>query len=329
MLPFPRMIFVFLPGRLITLSLILACNCLIANAQLTGDPKSWVGMEVVPTVEAKVLGNMELIPLHNFSSPMKIDSLSTKKNYVNIRESFPARIHTKHLLAVSDAKKYYDDLIDREPDNVLARCLRANLLKYSESRIAMQDCDHAIKIDPKCEFAYHVRGWIYYRSIVVTPGTEQHVNRYDDAIADFEKAIELNKDFAGPHFGIGLINYIRNNHKLAVEEYTKAIEILPKGSYYRWRASARSSLKEGEAAQKDREEAVRLDDQDPWNLYALGFHLTNGEISDLERAEKLLVKACEIDDWKNSSFSDALRKVYKKTGNSEKLEWLQEKVTRR
>jgi tetratricopeptide (TPR) repeat protein len=327
--PCPRVVFVF-RFHLITLSLFLGSfACPIANAQLTGDPKSWVGLEVVPTVEAKVQGKMELIPHFNFSVPMKIESLSESKNYAKIRESFAARIQIKHLIAASDARKYYDDLIDREPDNVLARCLRANFLKYSNSQIAMQDCEHAIKINPKCEFAYYIRGWIYYRSVIVLPGTGERVNRYDEAIADFEKAIELNKEFAGPHFGIGLIRYIRNEFKLAKEEYGKAIEIRPKAGYYRWRASARTSLKEGEAdIHEDREEAVRLDNQDPWNLYALGHGLTHGAIVDFERAEKLLINACEIDGWNNNSFSDTLRTVYQKTGNEEKLEWLRSKKER-
>ena len=54
------------------------------------------------------------------------------------------------------------------------------------------------------------------------------VGRYDDAIAEYERAIELDPKDACPHNGLGSVYYEVGRYKEAIAEYKRAIELDPK-----------------------------------------------------------------------------------------------------
>jgi len=63
---------------------------------------------------------------------------------------------------------------------------------------------------------YNNRGLIYY-----------YLNRYDEAIEDYNKAIELDPNIAMGYNNRGLIYYYLNRYDEAIEDYNKAIELDP------------------------------------------------------------------------------------------------------
>ena len=52
--------------------------------------------------------------------------------------------------------------------------------------------------------------------------------QYDKAIADFNKAIEINPRFAGFYNNRGLVNEEKGQYDKAISDYNKAIEINPR-----------------------------------------------------------------------------------------------------
>jgi tetratricopeptide (TPR) repeat protein len=58
--------------------------------------------------------------------------------------------------------------------------------------------------------------------------------RYDEAIAEFNKAIEIDPDFADAYYNRGIANSKKGNLNQAISDYTKAIQINPNDSdsYY-------------------------------------------------------------------------------------------------
>lgn len=87
------------------------------------------------------------------------------------------------------------------------------------------------------------------------------LKKSDEAMLDFNKALELKDDFHEGHYNRGIIysNY-RNEHAKAIPHYSKAIELKPENaSYYVARATALSRIKKFEEASKDFSEAIRLE----------------------------------------------------------------------
>ena len=52
-------------------------------------------------------------------------------------------------------------------------------------------------------------------------------NKYDEAVAEFQKVLEINKSNAEAYYNIGLINETSNNIDEAKKMYSKALAINP------------------------------------------------------------------------------------------------------
>lgn len=85
------------------------------------------------------------------------------------------------------------------------------LLRYSEYKKAEETLTKAIKYDKSNFEAYYYRGCARVNAM-----------KYDEAIADFEKAIELKPDYADAYFNLGKTYFILNNEDKACENYKLA-----------------------------------------------------------------------------------------------------------
>src|SRR5262249_43058288 len=110
-----------------------------------------------------------------------------------------------------------------------------------------------IRNDPEFDWAYHVRGWIYYRrqdydkaladyeqAIRLVP-TETVFYRdrgnvalarkeYDKAMADYSKAIELDPTYPVPWLQRGKTWAAQKEYGKALADYEKAVAVAPKGA---------------------------------------------------------------------------------------------------
>jgi tetratricopeptide (TPR) repeat protein len=85
------------------------------------------------------------------------------------------------------------------------------LLRYSEYKKAEETLTEAIKYDKSNFEAYYYRGCARVNAM-----------KYEEAIADFEKAVELKPDYADAYFNLGKTYFIMNNEDKACEYYKLA-----------------------------------------------------------------------------------------------------------
>lgn len=85
------------------------------------------------------------------------------------------------------------------------------LLRYSEYKIAEETLTKAIQYDKKNYEAYYYRGCARVNAM-----------KYDEAIADFEKAIALKPDFADAYFNMGCTYFLMKDEDKACENYKLA-----------------------------------------------------------------------------------------------------------
>ena len=85
------------------------------------------------------------------------------------------------------------------------------LLRYSEFKKAEETLTEAIKYDKSNYEAYYYRGCARVNAM-----------KFDEAIADFEKAIELKPDYADAYFNLGRTYYMKHDEDKACENYKLA-----------------------------------------------------------------------------------------------------------
>ncbi len=85
------------------------------------------------------------------------------------------------------------------------------MVNYSKFDEAEQTLDKAIKYDKSNYEAYYHRGCV-----------KVNQKRYKDAIADFEKAVELNPNYADAYFNLGKTYFLLNDEDKACEYYKLA-----------------------------------------------------------------------------------------------------------
>lgn len=85
------------------------------------------------------------------------------------------------------------------------------LLRYSKFEEAEETLTKAIKYDKNNFEAYYYRGC-----------AKVNERKYQEAIADFEKAVELKLDYADAYFNLGRTYYLLNDEDKACENYKLA-----------------------------------------------------------------------------------------------------------
>ena len=85
------------------------------------------------------------------------------------------------------------------------------LLRYSKFQEAEEALTKAIRYDKNNFEAYYYRGC-----------AKVNEKKYQEAIADFEKAIELKPDYADAYFNLGRTYYLLNDEDKACENYKLA-----------------------------------------------------------------------------------------------------------
>lgn len=87
------------------------------------------------------------------------------------------------------------------------------LLRYSKFQEAEEALTKAIRYDKNNFEAYYYRGC-----------AKVNEKKYQEAIADFEKAVELKPDYADAYFNLGRTYYLLNDEDKSCENYKLAAQ---------------------------------------------------------------------------------------------------------
>ncbi|MBI4833289.1 MAG: tetratricopeptide repeat protein [Planctomycetes bacterium] len=106
----------------------------------------------------------------------------------------------------------------------------------------------ALELNPKLVFSYYKRGVISW----------EIRKKPDEALADFQKIIEIDPEGYMGYLVKGRLEYEQGNHEAALKEFNKAIELKNDPEAYLWRATDYVRLKNMKLALADYQKAAQL-----------------------------------------------------------------------
>jgi len=132
--------------------------------------------------------------------------------------TYRARVHAK-MGNFEDSLQDLAAAIHYDPKNAIAFYHRGCLLRTLHPRRALQDLSVSLLLDSSEE---NVKAFLH-RGILYTD-----LKRWEDAVPDFEAALQLDPNLASAHVNIGLIYITKySNYHKAVRRYTAAIRVDP------------------------------------------------------------------------------------------------------
>jgi tetratricopeptide (TPR) repeat protein len=184
-----------------------------------------------------------------------------------VTEDLPGQLAFLSLFAVGQAyyvEEAYDDSIEVIEKAIAALGPEAKLLEGLVE-------------------AYFRLGWLYQ-----TQGDDKQ------AIADYDRAIELDSDDAAAYYNRGITHYDRGDLDEAIADYDRAIELDPDyAAAYNNRGIARKAQGDLEGAIADYDRAIELDPDDAVAYYNRG--IARKAQGDLEGAITDYYRAIELD----------------------------------
>ena len=127
--------------------------------------------------------------------------------------------------------------------------------------------------------------------------------KYEEAIEDYTKAIELNPQLAEAYYNRGLAKSRLGQNEEAIKNYDQAIELNPQlAEAYCNRGIAKNRLREYEEAIKDFNQAIELNPQDAKAYYNRG--ISKYYLEEYEEAIKNYNKAIELNPQDVEAYSN-------------------------
>ena len=107
---------------------------------------------------------------------------------------------------------------------------------------------------------WHKREFIRAYALFVQGQTKHNANHYHEAVADYDKAVEINAQFFYAYYKRGYAQFALGNYEAAITDYDKVININD-GVFniYFDRGLAKSKLGDNEAAIADYDKAIEID----------------------------------------------------------------------
>ena len=133
-------------------------------------------------------------------------------------------------------------------------------VKRAEQSFRRHKFEEAIADYDKAIYRDATNASFYYSRGLVKAQQEQHE---DDAITDYTEAIRLNPNYASAYYARGLVRAQQGQHENAIADYTEAIRLNPNdASIYNERALVKAQLEQYEEAEEDRQKSQQLTDRD-------------------------------------------------------------------
>jgi len=194
------------------------------------------------------------------SIPLFLQCIENSENYLEVYKA-----HSNLGGAYKNVNKFdsaliaYNKSIELQPaftDAIFGKGLLLTDMKlYGE---AVSVFTELLKTDSKNERNNYSRA-IAYRGM----------NKTDSAILDYRQAIQINPQYAEAYTNLANIYFMQQNLPLAIENYTKSVEIRPDGNTYLNRSKTFFTLNKYQEALDDYNKAVQYNVSEPPFLEAI------------------------------------------------------------
>jgi tetratricopeptide (TPR) repeat protein len=216
------------------------------------------------------------------------------------------------VVAVDQAIAFFTDSIRARPRDSHGYVMRALIWRQEKKEVdlALGDLNEAIRLDPTVADLWTARGLAWH-----------YKEEYDKAIADHSEAIRLDPKLALAYCNRGVAWRSKKAYDRAIADHSEAIRLDPKLSFaYGSRGVAWRTKKEYDTAIADFSEAIRLDPKLApayVNRAWLWATCPDAKCRDGKRAVESATRACELSEWKEAVFIDALAAAYAEAGDFE------------
>ncbi|MEM7474858.1 MAG: tetratricopeptide repeat protein [Planctomycetota bacterium] len=207
-------------------------------------------------------------------------------------------------LAISD----FNDAIRLDPDDAALYNGRGSAYTSTKQlERAMVDFDKAIQLDPSNAMVFNNRGFAFADK-----------KQYDRALADYDQAIRLDPTLAMAFNNRGIAYADKKQFDRALADYDQAIELDPTlAMAFNNRGICHHKLGRYEQEIADYERAIQFEPTVP-HYNNLAWYLATcpkQDFRDGHRAVTLAKKACELCNWKETSYVGTLAAAYARVGD--------------
>jgi predicted aspartyl protease/Tfp pilus assembly protein PilF len=141
----------------------------------------------------------------------------------------------------------------------------------------------------------------------------------DHALAEYDAALKVDPQYAPAIANRGSIEVAKGDYAQGIVDATRAIELNPKlASAFVIRGNAKRRTGDFQGAITDYAHAIEIEPKLASAYNQLAWALATADqpvYRDGRRAVEAAIKACELSDWKNSTFIDTLAAAYARAGS--------------
>lgn len=296
-------------------------HCQVTDAELqnwldnylkTGDPAVYTKiLESAPGSKYDLLCQAYLL--------LDVDNqkgISLSRKLVRNYPDFPEAYFALGTFMINGSKEYntavtyLDTAIQLKPGFTMALFNRGiGQINAKEYGKAINDFDRVIELDRGNAGAHVMRAVVNYSSgefDKITPDIEIALQMnpfiisslyYVQVRKTIDKAVELAPENANLYYARGYANFKNGYYRLAVNDFVKALELVPGSSeFYKLSGASKIYLKDGPGAASDLKVAMGINPDDPEIYYFMGL-LANDVQDQPEMGYEYLSRAIELNPW--------------------------------
>lgn len=259
-------------------------------------------------------------------------------------------VRAEDVVSLDDAISFFSREIQSRPRDYWGYQMRSACWSaLGESDRALVDINRALLLCPEAGNLYNDRGLVWSsmgecakaiadfdKALRLTPDnfsilenradTYADMEQYEKALADSMRSVRLNPLYARAYSTRGRAWAGKKNYATAIADFDRAIEIdqyLFAAYYYRARTFEATADWDNAIADYKKLLLLHPNYIAPYvRLVRILTRSENASPADVEKALELLLKACELSDWKDASLIDSLSSQCERAGREgEAAKW--------